>query len=54
VIDFAAPREEPLIEGNIYFSGSQVIWQWAKCWRSVKILNDKLPLKGQIEKKSKF
>lgn len=54
VIDFAAPRKEPLIEGNIYFSGSQIIWQWAKCWQSAKVLSDKLPLKGQIEKKSKI
>jgi hypothetical protein len=54
VIDFAAPREEPLISGNIYFSGSQVILQWAKCWQSAKVLSDKLPLKGQIEKISKI
>lgn len=54
VIDFAAPREEPLIEGNIYFEGSELIWQWAKCWQSAKVLSDRLPLKGQIEKKSKI
>lgn len=54
VIDFAAPREEALIEGNIYYSGSPVIWQWAQCWQSAKALSDKLPLKGQPEKKSKI
>lgn len=54
VIDFAAPREEPLIEGTIDFSGSKLIWQWAKCWQSANDLSDKLPLKGQIEKISKI
>jgi hypothetical protein len=54
VIDFAAPREEPLVEGNISFSGSQVIWQWARCWQSVNALNDKLPPKGQLDKKTKI
>ena len=54
VIDFAKPREEPLIEGNISFSGSQVIWQWARCWQSAKALNEKLPPKGQSEKKTKI
>ena len=54
VIDIAAPREEPLIEGNISFSGSQVIWQWARCWQSVNAFNEKLPPKGQIDKKTKI
>ena len=54
VIDFAASREEPLIRGNIYYSGSPVIWKWAKCWQSAKVLSDKLPLKGQIEKITKI
>ena len=54
VIDFAKPREEPLIEGNIHFTGSQVIWQWARCWQSANALNEKLPPKGQSEKKTKI
>ncbi|WP_175789419.1 hypothetical protein [Burkholderia cenocepacia] len=54
VIDFAKPREEPLIEGNISFSGGQAIWQWARCWQSVNALSEKLPPKGQVDKKTKI
>lgn len=47
IIQFAKPKDEPSISGNISFSGSQLIWQWAKSWKSANALSEKLPVKGQ-------
>lgn len=54
IIRFAGPKDEPLEIGRIRFSGNQLIWQWAKSWKSANVLSKKLPLKGQHEKKSKI
>lgn len=54
IIRFARPKDEPLEIGRIRFSGNQLIWQWAKSWKSANALSKKLPPKGQHEKKSKI
>lgn len=54
VIDFAAPRDEPLVSGSLVYSGSPLIWKWAKSWKSANALSKKLPLKGQPHTTSKI
>jgi hypothetical protein len=47
IIDFAKHKDEPLESGTIRFSGSPLIWQWAKSWKSASALSKKLPPKNQ-------
>lgn len=54
IIDFAKPKEEPIRVGRTTFSGNQTIWQWAKAWKSANALSEKLPPKGQPDKKTKI
>lgn len=54
IINFSELRTEPLKMGSIVFFGNQLIWQWAKSWKSANALSKKLPPKGQHEKKSKI
>ena len=54
IIDFAALKDEPIKVGRTTFSGNQTIWQWAKSWKSANALSEKLPPKGQPDKKTKI
>jgi hypothetical protein len=54
VIDFARQKDEPLVFGLMSFSGSDLIWKWARSWKSANELSNRLPPKGSAAKKTKI
>ncbi|MDO3552052.1 hypothetical protein [Ralstonia pseudosolanacearum] len=54
VIDFARQKDEPVVFGSMSFSGNDLIWKWARSWKSANALSEKLPAKDQPEKKAKI
>lgn len=51
IIQFSKPRDEPLKIGRISFSGNYLIHKWATSWKTVNVLNKKLPPKGSQPEK---
>lgn len=55
IIQFSKPTDKPLKIGRVSFSGNHLIHKWATSWKTVNVLNKKLPLKGnKTEKQKKY